>query len=61
MSPASRAFLEELPTSRVLETLHGRLLLCHGLGDEDMVSVGEDDFGYALHANDELQTLQLGA
>jgi predicted phosphodiesterase len=34
-----------------------RLLLCHGLGDDDMSRVTPDDFGYALESNDALQEL----
>ena len=29
--------------------------LCYGLGENDMASVGIDDFGYALECNEELQ------
>jgi predicted phosphodiesterase len=54
---AALAFLEALPATRVLDTVAGRLLLCHGLGEDDMVSVREDDFGYALQSNDPLQRL----
>jgi predicted phosphodiesterase len=50
-------FLRALPVARELDTRHGRLLLCHGLGANDMASVGPDDFGYALESNLDLQGL----
>jgi predicted phosphodiesterase len=51
------AFLSSLPATRRLDTALGPLLLCHGMGENDMSSVGEDDFGYALETNDVLQRL----
>lgn len=37
----------------------GGVLLCHhGLGLNDMAKIGPDDFGYALEANEELQSLR---
>lgn len=57
LSAASRAFLATLPPTRVYETVRGRLLLCHGLGDDDMAGVRPDDYGYAIEANHELHAL----
>ncbi|MBI3272573.1 MAG: metallophosphoesterase family protein [Planctomycetes bacterium] len=53
----AREYLAALPIVRRLETSAGRLLLCHGLGGNDMARVQPDDTGYALEANDELQRL----
>jgi predicted phosphodiesterase len=54
-------FLRALPGSLELKGADGTpLLLCHGLLDNDMNSITANDYGYALEANDELQTL-LGA
>jgi putative phosphoesterase len=53
----TRAYLESLPTTRDYQTAHGAVLLCHGLGDDDMSGVGPDDFGYGLEANQPLQEL----
>lgn len=53
----SRAFLEALPVTVKLETIHGPLLLCHGLGTNDMAQLRPDDEGYAIEANLELQEL----
>jgi len=52
-----RSFLSALPKTRVYNTRRGRLLLCHGMGDDDMGSLREDDEGYALESNFELQAL----
>jgi putative phosphoesterase len=52
-----RAFLEPLPPTRRYETPAGPLLLCHGMGDNDMNGVTVDDYGYGLENNDELQEL----
>jgi putative phosphoesterase len=52
-----RAFLEALPVTRAFETPAGPLLLCHGLGDDDMSGVTLDDYGYALESNSALQEL----
>ncbi len=53
----SRQFLSGLPVEREFETSAGRLLVCHGLGKHLMAKVGEDDYGYALDNNFELQDL----
>lgn len=52
------AFLKGLPVRCDFETPAGRLLLCHGLGDDDMARVTPDDYGYALEANLPLQALR---
>ena len=55
-----RRFLEALPATREYETVRGPLLLCHGLGADDMCRLTDDDFGYALETNDPLQELLAG-
>jgi predicted phosphodiesterase len=57
ISVQSRAFLEALPATVELSTVHGPLLLCHGLGTNDMAQLRPDDEGYAIEANLELQEL----
>ncbi len=58
LAPATVAFLRSLPESVELEPASGgRLLLCHGLAENDMNGITADDYGYALEANDELQEL----
>ncbi len=51
------AFLEGLPATRAFSSSRGGVLLCHGLGHDDMASVGADDHGYAIETNDALQRL----
>ncbi len=41
----ARAYLMALPLTRAFETVAGRLLLCHGLGEDDMTKVGPQGFG----------------
>jgi putative phosphoesterase len=54
----SRFFLGALPRTRTLESVAGRVLVCHGLLDNDMQGVTPDDEGYALEVNDELRALR---
>lgn len=54
---AARAYLGSLPRTRTVETVAGRLLLCHGIGENDMGRLLEEDRGYALEANWALQEL----
>lgn len=51
------AFLEALPATREIDTPRGLLLLCHGVGDNDMVRLQPDADGYALETNDALADL----
>jgi predicted phosphodiesterase len=57
LSAETSEFLAGLPATLEFETVSGRLLLCHGLGPNDMASVQPYDHGHALEANDALQTL----
>ena len=57
ISETTRAFLRSLPSSLTLESVAGPLLLCHGLGDDDMAQLRPDDYGYALDANTSLQRI----
>jgi len=43
MDAGSWAFLAQLPTTRRIDTIAGPLLLCHGIGDDDMARVLPDD------------------
>ena len=51
------SFLRELSSTRSFETVAGKLLLCHGMGENDMQEVKPHDEGYALECKDELQLL----
>jgi predicted phosphodiesterase len=45
------ALLSSLPRVREIQTPRGLLLLCHGVGEDDMQRLGPDDEGYALESN----------
>lgn len=57
LGPDQRAWIAALPATRNLSTPLGGLLLCHGLGENDMVGVEPGDEGYALESNEDLQNL----
>jgi len=57
VTPKARQYLTALPKTRLLESPRGSVLLCHGLGDDDMASVRPDDDGEALLANPALLEL----
>ncbi|MBI4851314.1 MAG: metallophosphoesterase family protein [Acidobacteria bacterium] len=51
LSKKSRLFINQLPKIREFDTVAGKLLLCHGLGENDMVGVWPRDYGVALDSN----------
>ncbi len=53
----SYRYLATLAITQQFDTPAGRLLLCHGLLENDMAAVLPDDEGYALDFNFELQRL----
>ncbi len=57
VSAETRAYLTGLPSTREFRSPRGNVLLCHGLGTNDMVGVKPDHEGYDLACNTELQTL----
>ena len=57
LTPAQRAYLSALPATRTYATPAGPLLLCHGLGDDDMRGVKPHDSGYEIDNNTALQRL----
>jgi predicted phosphodiesterase len=54
---ASIHFLSQLPVTREFRSPRGHVLLCHGLGTNDMVGVKPDHEGYDISSNAELQRL----
>jgi predicted phosphodiesterase len=50
VSGETRAFLEALAPTTEIDTSAGRLLLCHGVGDDDMAALRPDTSGYALQS-----------
>lgn len=57
LSDTTRSFLLGLPATVALDTEGGKVLLCHGVGGNDMVAIRPDDEGYAIESNEELQEL----
>lgn len=57
LASGTLAYLHGLPRTLEFSSPRGRVMLCHGLGSNDMSSVGPDDFGYALESNLDLQQL----
>ncbi len=57
LDEAAAAYLRSLPATLEIATPHGSLLLCHGLGANDMARLTPEDEGYALQNNADLQTL----
>jgi predicted phosphodiesterase len=60
VTPRIRAYLSALPKTRGFESPRGPVLLCHGLGEDDMASVKPDDYGYDLENNRALWELVEG-
>jgi len=56
-SPAVVAYLSALPVLREFRSPRGHVLLCHGLGTNDMAGVKPDHEGYDIAFNMELQQL----
>ncbi len=50
-------WIRELPATREYDTPTGKLLLCHGIGTNDMVRFTPDTDGYALDNLDPLWTI----
>ena len=50
-------YINNLPATRELKTPLGLLLLCHGIGENDMAHLKPYDYGYAIESNFPLQDL----
>jgi predicted phosphodiesterase len=50
----SVTMLKGLPQTLTLDIPYGKLLLCHGVGPNDMCRLGPDDHGYAISSNQDL-------
>jgi putative phosphoesterase len=57
VSDKTWSFLKALPQTVELRSPQGIVLICHGLGINDMARLKPDDYGYAIEANLELQEL----
>lgn len=60
VTPRIRHYLSALPKTRSFTSPRGPVLLCHGLGEDDMASVKPDDYGYDLESNRALWELVEG-
>ncbi len=56
---ATRAFIDALPSTRLFSTPAGGVLLCHGVGEDDMAELRPDTNGYALQDIPALRELML--
>lgn len=54
LAPASIELLESLPATVTLDVPGGKLLLCHGVGDNDTRRLLPDDGRQAISSNDDL-------
>lgn len=54
LSAETITFLKELPETLSLDLAAGKLLLCHGVGKNDMCRLGPEDYGYAISSNEDL-------
>ena len=57
VSDQTKSFLKALPQTYELRSPQGLVLICHGLGINDMADLKPEDYGYAIEANLELQEL----
>lgn len=57
LSPGTIAYIKSLPPTAAVPTPIGTLLLCHGIGDNDMCRLMPDDEGYAISSNTDLLKL----
>jgi predicted phosphodiesterase len=60
VTPRIRDYLSGLPKTRLFESARGPVLLCHGLGEDDMATVRPDDYGHQLEENRALWELVEG-
>jgi len=57
VSSQTMDFLNALPQTYELSSPQGVVLVCHGLGINDMADLKPEDYGYAIEVNLELQEL----
>lgn len=55
ISTSSLDYLSSLPKTMEIQTPHGLLLLCHGLGNNDMCRLNQDDFDYPYTVENNLE------
>jgi predicted phosphodiesterase len=57
LTSSSAEYLNRLPTTLLMVTLAGSMMLCHGTDGDDMAAVRTHDTGYALESNTALQRI----
>lgn len=57
VAPSVVGYLSQLPVTREFRSPRGHVLLCHGLGTNDMAGVKPDHEGYDITMNTDLQRL----
>lgn len=58
LSVEAIGYVKDLPKTLSLDLASGgKLLLCHGVGPNDMCKLGPDDAGYAISSNEDLLAL----
>ena len=57
ISDQTKSFLKALPQTHELYSPQGVVLICHGLGTNDMADLKPGDYGYAIESNLDLQGL----
>lgn len=58
LDPSTLAWLSQLPSTWTAESAAGTLLLCHGVGEDDMIRLLPDDDTATLAANDPLSRVR---
>ena len=57
LNASSYSWLQSLPRQRSFQTPEGRLMVCHGMGDDDMNHIYPDSEGYELESNSALSRM----
>jgi predicted phosphodiesterase len=55
LAPESLELVTTLRPTITVDLLEGKLLLCHGVGTNDMCRLNADDSGYAISSNEDLR------
>ena len=58
---SSLSYIKNLPKTIEIESASGKILLSHGIGEDDMCFVHPDDYGYSIESNIPLQELIISA
>ena len=53
------SFIKTLEQTKEFDTAAGPVLLCHGIGKNNMSKINPDDFGYAIESNYDFQRIAM--